>query len=614
MSTVRRRFHEEGLGSRTGLRIGAVRKDSQGNEDIDAFFAESKRVLDWMDHSDEESESTVVSAKTRQDDQGGVWDDRVQRLSAWAAGVEPAREEVSRTSAIPAADASMWESSIDGADRTFDLTGLAGDVPSSPMRAAQDWRADSTERWDRRASGARDRDDWREDADWLGPRSERTLVPLRRDTLAPMPDMSGGTSFLHESFSQSALDSDPASLDSVRDTASPQAPPFLRDETPLAMPDVDASDAGMEYDAYEEMPEPPPKKRGRGRPRKSETLRAASSGAAYVASNRPRGQPGRPPGRQMAPQKIVEQIHDPPSWQLQSPDGLRRGKRHRIPPLDWWRGERALYGRTGANENAPLLSFGMVAPVLKEVVRVPRRPDEGTFAGMRRFKPKPAGYQGPGRPPLHRQPTEHAVSSARHAEPGMDEETDPFGQVYDADQGMDVTMRIACTSSDMRPRPAFNQQFLYEKVFSLGEFMAAGVLVIPGGGEKPTKPSKDNNYAFFVFQGAVEVMVHRTRFVIASGGMFLIPKENMYNIRNVGDNEARIFFAQARNLSAPLTTVVHQGRPVFSHGQEHVDVEEGEGEEEAPSQDEFAPDDSDPDEEYDISRESRRSHRSSGRW
>lgn len=27
--------------------------------------------------------------------------------------------------------------------------------------------------------------------------------------------------------------------------------------------------------------------------------------------------------------------------------------------------------------------------------------------------------------------------------------------------------------------------------------MAAGVLVIPEGGEKPTKPSKDNNYVRF---------------------------------------------------------------------------------------------------------------------
>ena len=41
-----RRFHEAGLGSRTGLRSGSVRLDEQGQEDLDAFFAESKRVLE----------------------------------------------------------------------------------------------------------------------------------------------------------------------------------------------------------------------------------------------------------------------------------------------------------------------------------------------------------------------------------------------------------------------------------------------------------------------------------------------------------------------------------------------------------------------------------------
>ena len=52
-----RRFHEEGLGSRTGLRIGNIRRDDRGNEDLDAFFAESKRVLEWMEASDDEAAS-----------------------------------------------------------------------------------------------------------------------------------------------------------------------------------------------------------------------------------------------------------------------------------------------------------------------------------------------------------------------------------------------------------------------------------------------------------------------------------------------------------------------------------------------------------------------------
>lgn len=69
-------------------------------------------------------------------------------------------------------------------------------------------------------------------------------------------------------------------------------------------------------------------------------------------------------------------------------------------------------------------------------------------------------------------------------------------------------------------------------------------------------------------------MVHRTRFVIAPGGMFLVPKGNTYNIRNVSYREARIFFAQARHLPpAPMTDVVQDGQTTFAHGSANVHVE-----------------------------------------
>ena len=209
---------------------------------------------------------------------------------------------------------------------------------------------------------------------------------------------------------------------------------------------------------------------------------------------------------------------------------------------------------------------------------MPRLPGEGTFAGMRRFRPKPVPYAEDD-PRAYRTyaradtDDESEAGSAAAPEAGWDADTDPLGYVVDPDRGREVEMRIACPASDVRPIPAFNQQFLYEKIFGVGDFMAAGMLVIPTGGEKPTKPSKDNNYTFVVLKGAVQVMVHRARFVIAPGGMFLVPKGNTYNIRNVGHREARIFFAQARNLAAPLHDVVQDGQTVFAHGREHVEVE-----------------------------------------
>ena len=331
----------------------------------------------------------------------------------------------------------------------------------------------------------------------------------------------------------------------------------------------------------EDEPAPVPIKRGRGRPRKDASMPPL------------RGRPGRPPGRQKPAQRIVERILDPPAWQLENPEGLRRGKRHRIAPLDWWRGERALYGKPDEPTGDALT--GVVAPVLKQVIRVPRAPGEGTFSGMRRFRAKPAGYAQPGRPPGSRNyvprlsPVEEDEDDEEEAAAAWEADTDPYGRVMDADTNTEVTMRIACTAAGIRPRPAFNQAFSYEKIFGISDFMAAGVLVIPEGGEKPAKPSKDNNYTFVVLRGVVQVMVHRTRFVIAAGGMFLVPKGNTYHIRNVSQREVRLFFAQARLLTdAPhMTHVVREGRTAFAHGPERVRVEE-EGDEEEDDDDEAA--------------------------
>lgn len=86
--------------------------------------------------------------------------------------------------------------------------------------------------------------------------------------------------------------------------------------------------------------------------------------------------------------------------------------------------------------------------------------------------------------------------------------------------------------------------------------------------------AKKLTQTFVVLEGAVQVMVHRTRFVIAPGGMFLVPKGNTYYIKNVSHREARIFFAQARYMPAPMTDVVHDGAAVLAHGPRHVDVSE----------------------------------------
>jgi centromere protein C len=50
--------------------------------------------------------------------------------------------------------------------------------------------------------------------------------------------------------------------------------------------------------------------------------------------------------------------------------------------------------------------------------------------------------------------------------------------------------------------------------------------------------------------GAVRVLVHRTEFSIGPGGMFKIPRGNSYEIKNLTDIDAFLYFFQAREITA----------------------------------------------------------------
>jgi len=60
---------------------------------------------------------------------------------------------------------------------------------------------------------------------------------------------------------------------------------------------------------------------------------------------------------------------------------------------------------------------------------------------------------------------------------------------------------IAFTANMVQPKAAANNDWFFQKVFGDGEFIAAGQLIIPPKGRKPSKGTKDNTYVrpFFSF-------------------------------------------------------------------------------------------------------------------
>ncbi|PWN28368.1 hypothetical protein BDZ90DRAFT_231361 [Jaminaea rosea] len=269
---------------------------------------------------------------------------------------------------------------------------------------------------------------------------------------------------------------------------------------------------------------------------------------------------------------------------------VRRSTRHRYAPLEYWRGERAIYGRPSLPssrpqrrhdsadadetidenvfEEAPIKTYAV--PVLREIIRYSRPPGEGTFTGLRLPRKKPVNPDGTTRPggrgrsrsakhKMKRSKTGSEgesddedeeldpTAATRNPEDGWDDETDPHGTVWDADRQCEVERRIACPYSQVRAKPATNSSFSFEKVFGVDEYMASGILEIPVGGSKPTKPTKDNNYSFAIWQGGLDIRVHRTMFRLGPGGMFMVPKGNTYSIENCSQRKAVIWFTQARH-------------------------------------------------------------------
>ncbi|EGN95716.1 hypothetical protein SERLA73DRAFT_186900 [Serpula lacrymans var. lacrymans S7.3] len=219
-------------------------------------------------------------------------------------------------------------------------------------------------------------------------------------------------------------------------------------------------------------------------------------------------------GRPKKADKVMQSAERSPD-----PQEVRRGKRHRYQPLEYWRQERVKYGRRDSGVT--------LVPQIKEIIRVPKEPIV-TLGKVSKKRKRPSNPKNP--------------------EEGWDDNTETMGIVKDYVTGEEVERRVAWTSKMVQPKQAANSDWLFQKIFGDGDFIAAGQLVIPPKGRKPSKGSKDNTYVFYVVEGAISLQIHETDLVLATGGMFLVPRGNTYFIENICDRNAKLFFTQARKV------------------------------------------------------------------
>ncbi|TQW00570.1 cupin domain-containing protein [Cordyceps javanica] len=107
---------------------------------------------------------------------------------------------------------------------------------------------------------------------------------------------------------------------------------------------------------------------------------------------------------------------------------------------------------------------------------------------------------------------------------------------------------IAITAEAIQTFAIRDSDARYAKPLTM-PFMGAGLVDLPPGSEKRPKNSRKMHLVFFVHYGKVTVSINEEQFRISAGGMWFVPRGNYYNIANEFDFPARVYFAQACEVS-----------------------------------------------------------------
>ncbi|KAJ7785791.1 Mif2/CENP-C like-domain-containing protein, partial [Mycena metata] len=181
-------------------------------------------------------------------------------------------------------------------------------------------------------------------------------------------------------------------------------------------------------------------------------------------------------------------------------------------PLAFWRG--AKHGDAPREPGQKRL-----IPYIQDIIRIDEEPPAPRRAGSKRKR-------APETEIIEREVI--VEIDASNPEAGWDDDTSPTAVVLDYHTAANVTRRVAFTAKMFDPKSAKvsgpDDAWSFEKIFGDGDFMAAGQLVIPPGKRKPAKGTKDNTYIFYVVEGAVNVFIGETQVVLATGGMFMVPR------------------------------------------------------------------------------------------
>ncbi|KFV61464.1 Centromere protein C, partial [Dryobates pubescens] len=200
---------------------------------------------------------------------------------------------------------------------------------------------------------------------------------------------------------------------------------------------------------------------------------------------------------------------------------MRRTKRIRLKPLEYWRGERVNY-EVGPSGN--LVVTGVVCPETEPQTKIKHRKDGGKQKRAKRRKEEP--------PVL-----DHSLGDT--AKP-----TIVLDPVTNEEVHLDCVTTGTCHSCFFKDETVEIYKHLNTSAF------ATGKLVLKPLKEKGHQFVHMDTIVFHVIYGKIITTLHKTSYYLTTGDYFYVPAGNRYNIRNLLDEESVLLFTQLKRDSS----------------------------------------------------------------
>ncbi|KAG0296106.1 hypothetical protein BGZ98_001108, partial [Dissophora globulifera] len=251
--------------------------------------------------------------------------------------------------------------------------------------------------------------------------------------------------------------------------------------------------------------------------------------------------------------------------------GVRRSHRTKIAPLEFWKNERVILGKDDPDS----------APVIKAVLRaeqiVDTKPRKRRRGPNKAQVPQQKQRRKPGRPPRSQTQPQDGENSGEDA--ARDYQLEDTEDELEADEmlardrrtlkgakiaeeeaskkaevlefGTDnIVSRVIAESRDsIQFREVEGGQYQFHRGVEDADFLTSGTIKLLPNGSKPLSRHQTNSsfsMAFYVIRGLVQVTINKTDFVVSTGGRFLVPRGNVYGVKNLSQSESLLFFVQAK--------------------------------------------------------------------